>query len=205
MMYFLFQLKGQCQDSTVVGGITAVLEQGVPLQMIQLLQSPWEERFRVRAAPPTLPWSVNQKLPTHCPPQGIPGVGVDEILQPGWINRSPISIPTEPDQMLWGTNVRLGYPSSLPCPDNFLSVCLVEVADDTALREPRGYFLSCLLWYIRSRCWYPTPFDFRWVLMTNAFKLKGCNRVTAPYFLWNVFIAWSGVIQKVYGFIQLCF
>ncbi|XP_056623266.1 extracellular tyrosine-protein kinase PKDCC [Triplophysa dalaica] len=43
----IVQLKGQCQDSTVVGGITAVLEQGMPLQMIQLLQSPWEERFRV--------------------------------------------------------------------------------------------------------------------------------------------------------------
>ncbi|KAG1972530.1 extracellular tyrosine-protein kinase PKDCC [Pimephales promelas] len=43
----LFQLKGQCQDSALVGGITTVLEQGMPLQMIQLLQSPWEERFRV--------------------------------------------------------------------------------------------------------------------------------------------------------------
>ncbi|XP_051578689.1 extracellular tyrosine-protein kinase PKDCC-like [Myxocyprinus asiaticus] len=43
----IVQLKGQCQDSALVGGITAVLEQGTPLQMIQLLQSPWEERFRV--------------------------------------------------------------------------------------------------------------------------------------------------------------
>uniref|UniRef100_A0A671R030 Extracellular tyrosine-protein kinase PKDCC n=1 Tax=Sinocyclocheilus anshuiensis TaxID=1608454 RepID=A0A671R030_9TELE len=43
----IVKLKGQCQDSTLVGGITAVLEQGMPLQMIQLLQSPWEERFRV--------------------------------------------------------------------------------------------------------------------------------------------------------------
>ncbi|XP_016400101.1 extracellular tyrosine-protein kinase PKDCC-like [Sinocyclocheilus rhinocerous] len=43
----IVELKGQCQDSTLVGGITAVLEQGMPLQMIQLLQSPWEERFRV--------------------------------------------------------------------------------------------------------------------------------------------------------------
>nr|XP_055028438.1 extracellular tyrosine-protein kinase PKDCC [Misgurnus anguillicaudatus] len=43
----IIKFKGQCQDSTVVGGITAVLEQGMPLEMIQLLQSPWEERFRV--------------------------------------------------------------------------------------------------------------------------------------------------------------
>ncbi|KAK3537606.1 hypothetical protein QTP70_017002, partial [Hemibagrus guttatus] len=43
----IVQLKGQCQDSALVGGITAVLEQGTPVQMIQLLQSPWEERFRV--------------------------------------------------------------------------------------------------------------------------------------------------------------
>lgn len=43
----IVELKGQCQDSILVGGITAVLEQGMPLQMIQLLQSPWEERFRV--------------------------------------------------------------------------------------------------------------------------------------------------------------
>ncbi|KAF5899581.1 extracellular tyrosine-protein kinase PKDCC-like, partial [Clarias magur] len=43
----IVELKGQCQDSTLVGGITAVLEQGTPVQMIQLLQSPWEERFRV--------------------------------------------------------------------------------------------------------------------------------------------------------------
>ncbi|XP_052010026.1 extracellular tyrosine-protein kinase PKDCC-like [Xyrauchen texanus] len=43
----IVQLKGQCQDSVLVGGITAILEQGMPLQMIQLLQSPWEERFRV--------------------------------------------------------------------------------------------------------------------------------------------------------------
>ncbi|XP_052386448.1 extracellular tyrosine-protein kinase PKDCC-like [Carassius gibelio] len=43
----IVELKGQCQDRTLVGGITAVLEQGMPLQMIQLLQSPWEERFRV--------------------------------------------------------------------------------------------------------------------------------------------------------------
>ncbi|XP_016103724.1 extracellular tyrosine-protein kinase PKDCC-like [Sinocyclocheilus grahami] len=43
----IVELKGQCQDSALVGGITAVLEQGMPLQMIQLLQSPWEERFQV--------------------------------------------------------------------------------------------------------------------------------------------------------------
>ncbi|KAI5616817.1 extracellular tyrosine-protein kinase PKDCC [Silurus asotus] len=43
----IVKLKGQCQDSALVGGIIAVLEQGTPVQMIQLLQSPWEERFRV--------------------------------------------------------------------------------------------------------------------------------------------------------------
>ncbi|XP_066540259.1 extracellular tyrosine-protein kinase PKDCC [Hoplias malabaricus] len=43
----IVKLRGQCQDSGLVGGIVAVLEQGTPLQMIQLLQSPWEERFRV--------------------------------------------------------------------------------------------------------------------------------------------------------------
>lgn len=44
------QLKGHCagdggggQD----GRVTVILEQGNPLQMIQLLQSPWEDRFRV--------------------------------------------------------------------------------------------------------------------------------------------------------------
>uniref|UniRef100_A0A674C845 Extracellular tyrosine-protein kinase PKDCC-like n=1 Tax=Salmo trutta TaxID=8032 RepID=A0A674C845_SALTR len=41
------QLRGHCEDSVGAGGITAILEQGFPLQMIQLLQSPWEERFRV--------------------------------------------------------------------------------------------------------------------------------------------------------------
>nr|XP_046222310.1 extracellular tyrosine-protein kinase PKDCC-like [Oncorhynchus gorbuscha] len=40
-------LRGHCEDSVGAGGITAILEQGFPLQMIQLLQSPWEERFRV--------------------------------------------------------------------------------------------------------------------------------------------------------------
>ncbi|XP_072545802.1 extracellular tyrosine-protein kinase PKDCC [Salminus brasiliensis] len=43
----IVKLRGQCQDSGLVGGIVAVLEQGTPVQMIQLLQSPWEERFRV--------------------------------------------------------------------------------------------------------------------------------------------------------------
>ncbi|KAI4872251.1 hypothetical protein NFI96_034403 [Prochilodus magdalenae] len=43
----IVKLRGQCQDSNLVGGIVAVLEQGTPVQMIQLLQSPWEERFRV--------------------------------------------------------------------------------------------------------------------------------------------------------------
>lgn len=43
------QLKGHCvggqQGET--GRVSVILEQGDPLQMIQLLQSPWEDRFRV--------------------------------------------------------------------------------------------------------------------------------------------------------------
>nr|XP_020446864.1 extracellular tyrosine-protein kinase PKDCC [Monopterus albus] len=45
----VIKLKGHCAGD--VGGeggrITVILEQGSPLQMIQLLQSPWEDRFRV--------------------------------------------------------------------------------------------------------------------------------------------------------------
>lgn len=33
------------------GRLTVILEQGAPLQMIQLLQSPWEDRFRVSLSP----------------------------------------------------------------------------------------------------------------------------------------------------------
>ncbi|KAM6973055.1 extracellular tyrosine-protein kinase PKDCC [Aplochiton taeniatus] len=55
----IIELKGHCvedtgggrgwEDAQRRGGgrVTAILEQGAPLQMIQLLQSPWEERFRV--------------------------------------------------------------------------------------------------------------------------------------------------------------
>ncbi|XP_010877784.2 extracellular tyrosine-protein kinase PKDCC [Esox lucius] len=43
----IIKLRGHCEGDVGAGGITAVLEQGCPLQMIQLLQSPWEERFRV--------------------------------------------------------------------------------------------------------------------------------------------------------------
>nr|XP_019940788.1 PREDICTED: extracellular tyrosine-protein kinase PKDCC [Paralichthys olivaceus] len=51
----VIKLKGHCAgDSRVQGGrgvergrVTVILEQGNPLQMIQLLQSPWEDRFRV--------------------------------------------------------------------------------------------------------------------------------------------------------------
>ncbi|KAG9268111.1 extracellular tyrosine-protein kinase PKDCC-like [Astyanax mexicanus] len=43
----IVELRGQCRESGLVGGMVAVLEPGTPLQMIQLLQSPWEERFRV--------------------------------------------------------------------------------------------------------------------------------------------------------------
>ncbi|KAG7238481.1 hypothetical protein INR49_030754 [Caranx melampygus] len=50
----VIKLKGHCAgDASGQGGkggrgrVTVILEQGSPLQMIQLLQSPWEDRFRV--------------------------------------------------------------------------------------------------------------------------------------------------------------
>ncbi|XP_053191753.1 extracellular tyrosine-protein kinase PKDCC [Scomber japonicus] len=51
----IIKLRGHCAgDSGGQGGrgqggerVTVILEQGNPLQMIQLLQSPWEDRFRV--------------------------------------------------------------------------------------------------------------------------------------------------------------
>ncbi|KAJ3613095.1 hypothetical protein NHX12_019351 [Muraenolepis orangiensis] len=48
----IIKLRGHCmevpgQDGDGGGRVTAILEQGYPVQMIQLLQSPWEERFRV--------------------------------------------------------------------------------------------------------------------------------------------------------------
>lgn len=51
----VIKLKGHCAGDTVNhegkgtegGRVTVILEQGSPLQMIQLLQSPWEDRFRV--------------------------------------------------------------------------------------------------------------------------------------------------------------
>ena len=48
------QLHGQCYDSggEPEAGVTAVLELGAPLEMIQLLQTPWEERFKVRKQNP---------------------------------------------------------------------------------------------------------------------------------------------------------
>lgn len=108
------QLKGQCQDSALVGGITAVLEQGTPVQMIQLLQSPWEERFRVRTStwPPPLPphllWSVNQEFPTHSPPQGIPGAGggwkfsgLTEALSPNHLSLINTLRDRCPSQISW--------------------------------------------------------------------------------------------------------
>ncbi|KAM8833927.1 extracellular tyrosine-protein kinase PKDCC [Synchiropus picturatus] len=42
----IIQLKGHCSGEAG-GRVTVILEQGNPLQMIQLLQSPWEDRFRV--------------------------------------------------------------------------------------------------------------------------------------------------------------
>lgn len=50
-VHFLFwQLRGQCYDPSLVPEmkVVTVLELGVPLEMIQLLQTPWEERFKVR-------------------------------------------------------------------------------------------------------------------------------------------------------------
>lgn len=43
------QLYGYCyQDSNdIKDTVTAITELGSPLEMIQLLQTPWEERFRV--------------------------------------------------------------------------------------------------------------------------------------------------------------
>ncbi|XP_069574288.1 extracellular tyrosine-protein kinase PKDCC [Brachyistius frenatus] len=42
----VIKLKGHCAGGQG-GRVTVILEQGNPLQMIQLLQSPWEDRFRV--------------------------------------------------------------------------------------------------------------------------------------------------------------
>ncbi|XP_031448736.1 extracellular tyrosine-protein kinase PKDCC-like [Phasianus colchicus] len=45
----IVQLHGQCYDGggEPEAGVTAVLELGAPLEMIQLLQTPWEERFKI--------------------------------------------------------------------------------------------------------------------------------------------------------------
>ncbi|MEQ2287174.1 hypothetical protein AMECASPLE_009724 [Ameca splendens] len=48
----VIKLKGHCSGVQGGGGVekgrvTVILEQGTPLQMIQLLQTPWEDRFRV--------------------------------------------------------------------------------------------------------------------------------------------------------------
>ncbi|XP_073339856.1 extracellular tyrosine-protein kinase PKDCC [Pagrus major] len=48
----VIKLKGHCAGDSGgreggEGRVTVILEQGNPLQMIQLLQSPWEDRFRV--------------------------------------------------------------------------------------------------------------------------------------------------------------
>ncbi|XP_068608475.1 extracellular tyrosine-protein kinase PKDCC [Brachionichthys hirsutus] len=44
----VIKLKGHCAgEAGERGRVTVILEQGNPLQMIQLLQSPWEDRFRV--------------------------------------------------------------------------------------------------------------------------------------------------------------
>lgn len=43
------QLRGQCYDSNADPEIkiTTILELGTPLEMIELLQTPWEKRFKV--------------------------------------------------------------------------------------------------------------------------------------------------------------
>ncbi|XP_041070132.1 extracellular tyrosine-protein kinase PKDCC-like [Carcharodon carcharias] len=45
----IIQLYGQCYYGSLEDGlvITAVMELGSPVEMIQLLQTPWEERFRI--------------------------------------------------------------------------------------------------------------------------------------------------------------
>lgn len=45
----VIKLKGHCAGGQQgeTGRVSVILEQGDPLQMIQLLQSPWEDRFRV--------------------------------------------------------------------------------------------------------------------------------------------------------------
>nr|XP_033808473.1 extracellular tyrosine-protein kinase PKDCC-like [Geotrypetes seraphini] len=45
----IVQLYGECYDNSLDPGrrVTALLELGSPLEMIQLLQTPWEERFKV--------------------------------------------------------------------------------------------------------------------------------------------------------------
>ncbi|XP_054256636.1 extracellular tyrosine-protein kinase PKDCC-like [Indicator indicator] len=45
----IVQLQGQCYDNSRDPeiGVTAMLELGSPLEMIQLLQTPWEERFKI--------------------------------------------------------------------------------------------------------------------------------------------------------------
>ncbi|XP_061552246.1 extracellular tyrosine-protein kinase PKDCC [Phycodurus eques] len=42
----VIELRGHCVGDSG-GQVTVILEQGNPLQMLQLLQSPWEDRFRV--------------------------------------------------------------------------------------------------------------------------------------------------------------
>ncbi|KAJ1104969.1 hypothetical protein NDU88_002377 [Pleurodeles waltl] len=45
----IVQLQGQCYDNSLDGDtrVTAMLELGCPLEMIKLLQTPWEERFKI--------------------------------------------------------------------------------------------------------------------------------------------------------------
>jgi len=47
--FFFFQLYGYCyQDSNdIPDTLTTITELGSPLEMIQLLQTSWEDRFRV--------------------------------------------------------------------------------------------------------------------------------------------------------------
>ncbi|XP_048394127.1 extracellular tyrosine-protein kinase PKDCC-like [Stegostoma tigrinum] len=44
----IIQLYGQCYYGSLEDGpVITVMEQGIPVEMIQLLQTPWEERFRI--------------------------------------------------------------------------------------------------------------------------------------------------------------
>lgn len=68
LLLYTPKLKGHCAGEAEKGRLTVILEPGAPLQMIQLLQSPWEDRFRVS------PGSCFQLLLScDCKPSGAAG------------------------------------------------------------------------------------------------------------------------------------